>query len=102
SDTHKFRDPQMLFMRLKFLTFVAIALAMTGARIRAAASATEFVQTAVYRSPKTPGYSAWCTLWRTRDGQLRLAFQQVTGPVEDWKKRQNVTVILESKDEAKS
>jgi hypothetical protein len=31
-----------------------------------------------------------------------LAFQQVTGPAEDWKKRRNVTVILGSSDEAKS
>jgi hypothetical protein len=89
-------------MTLKFLTFVLIALAMNGARADAVTSATEFAQTTVYHSPETPGYSAWCTLWRTPGGQLRLAFQQVTGPVEDWKKRRNVTVILESNDQAKS
>src|SRR4029079_9753148 len=40
--------------------------------------------------------------WRARDGQLRVAFQQITGPVVDWKKRRNGTVILCSNDEAES
>lgn len=96
-------DPtHYLFMRLKFFIFAVIAIAVSGVHTEAATSATEFAQTTVYHSPQTPGYSAWCTLWRTPGGQLRLAFQQVTGPVEDWKKRRNVTVILESNDEAKS
>jgi hypothetical protein len=89
-------------MRSSVFTFAVIALAMNAAHVGAAASATEFAQTAIYHSPQTPGYTAWCTLWRTRDGQLRVAFQQITGPVEDWKKRRNVTVILGSDDEAKS
>jgi hypothetical protein len=79
-----------------------ILVAVNIARISASASASEFLQTAVYHSPQTPGYTAWCTLWRTRSGQLRLAFQQVTGPVENSQKRRNVTVILGSIDEAKS
>jgi hypothetical protein len=53
----------------------------------------------IYHSPQTPGYTAWCTLWRTREGELRLAFQQVTGPAEDIAKRTNVTVILGSADD---
>ena len=89
-------------MRLRLLTFAVCALAVGGASLVVAATTTEFVQTAVYHSPQTPGYTAWCKLWRTRDGNLRLAFQQVTGPVENWEKRQNVTIILESIDEAKS
>jgi hypothetical protein len=56
----------------------------------------------IYHSPQMPGYTAWCTLWRTKRGQLRIAFQQVTGPVENWEKRRNVTVILTSADEAKT
>src|SRR4051812_2934977 len=55
-------------------------------------------QQAIYHSPQTPGYTAWCNLWRTSKGELRLAFQQVTGPVENWSKRKNVTVILGSSD----
>ena len=89
-------------MPLRFLTLAVWVLVLNAARVGAAAPATDFVQTTIYHSPQTPGYTAWCKLWRTRDGQLRLAFQQVTGPVEDWKKRRNVTVILESTDEAKS
>ncbi len=89
-------------MRSSVFTFAVVALAMNAARVGAAASATEFAQTAIYHSPQAPGYTAWCTLWRARDGQLRVAFQQITGPVDDWKKRRNVTVILGSDDEAKS
>ena len=37
---------------------------------------------AIYHSPQTPGYTAWTTFWRTPAGELRLAFQQVTGPVK--------------------
>jgi hypothetical protein len=62
-------------------------------------AATDFAQRAIYHSPQTPGYSAWCTMWRAKDGGLRVAFQQVTGPIEDWAKRKNVTVILGSADE---
>ncbi|MBA2707450.1 MAG: exo-alpha-sialidase [Gemmatimonadaceae bacterium] len=53
----------------------------------------------IYHSPQTPGYTAWCALWREPKGELRLSFQQVTGPVEDWAKRKNVTVIVGSADE---
>ncbi len=53
----------------------------------------------IYHSPQSPGYTAWCTLWREPNGELRLAFQQVTGPVKEWSKRKNVTVILGSSDE---
>jgi hypothetical protein len=56
----------------------------------------------VYHSPETPGYTAWCTLWRTPKNELRVAFQQVTGPVADPAKRKNVTVILGSADEGTS
>ncbi|MEA2734456.1 MAG: hypothetical protein QOE14_907 [Humisphaera sp.] len=62
--------------------------------------AVEFESKPIYHSPQSPGYSAWCSLWRTPAGELRLAFQQVTGPVEDATKRKNVTVILASSDEA--
>src|SRR5438034_11676630 len=63
-------------------------------------TASDFAQTAIYHSPQTPGYTAWCALWRARDGGLRVAFQQVTGAVEDAAKRKNMTVILGSADEA--
>lgn len=56
----------------------------------------------IYHSPRTPGYTAWTTLWRTPAGELRLAFQQVTGPVKPVTERTNVTVILGSADEGKT
>ncbi len=61
--------------------------------------ATNFVQNNIYHSPQIPGYTSWTALWRTPKNELRLAFQQVTGPVDDWKKRTNVTAILGSKNE---
>jgi hypothetical protein len=60
----------------------------------------DFVRKTIYHSPQSPGYTAWCTLWRENAGGLRLAFQQVTGPVNEPHKRKNVTVILASNDEA--
>jgi hypothetical protein len=54
----------------------------------------------IYHSPQTPGYTAWATMWRTPTGELRLAFQQVTGPTEHWDQRTNVTILLGSVDEA--
>lgn len=62
--------------------------------------AKDFETKAIYHSPETPGYSSWCTLWSTSTGDLRLAFQQVTGPVDDWEKRQNETVVLGSDNKA--
>ncbi len=70
------------------------------AEILTRVKASEFTTQAIYHSPETPGYTAWCSLWRTPQDKLRVAFQQVTGPVEDWTKRKNVTVILGSADEA--
>lgn len=64
--------------------------------------ASDFEQHTIYHSPQTPGYTAWCTLWKDHDGSLRLAFQQVTGPVDQPDKRQNVTVVLESTDQGKN
>lgn len=64
--------------------------------------AIEYEEKAIYHSPETPGYTSWCTLWRTLDGELRLAFQQITGPVDKPDLRQNNTVIIGSADEAKS
>lgn len=61
-----------------------------------------FDQRSIYHSPQTPGYTAWCTLWKTRERALRLAFQQVTRPVEAPDKRQNVTVLLGSDDQGKT
>lgn len=63
-------------------------------------AATDFTQKTIYHSPEKPGYTAWCTLWRGKNGHLRLAFQQVTGPVENPQQRTNVTVLLESPDDA--
>ena len=65
-------------------------------------TATNFVQKTIYHSPETPGYSSWCTLWRTKNGQLRVTFQQVTGPVAAPQQRTNVTVIIGSSDEGKT
>jgi hypothetical protein len=62
--------------------------------------ASDFHQSSIYHSPQTPGYTAWCTLWRDPAGSLRLGFQQVTGPVADPHKRSNVTVLLGSDDGA--
>lgn len=64
-----------------------------------AVQASDFRTQVIYHSPETPGYTSWCTLWRTPADELRVAFQQVTGPVEDRTKRKNVTVILASTDE---
>ena len=61
-----------------------------------------FEQRTIYHSPQTPGYTAWCTLWLDPSGSLRLAFQQVTGPVAQPDKRANVTVLLTSKDNGKT
>jgi hypothetical protein len=65
-------------------------------------TATGFMQKNIYHSPETPGYTSWVTLWRAKDGHLRLALQQVTGPVADRPKRTNVTVLLDSKDDGLS
>ncbi|MEO6436754.1 MAG: sialidase family protein [Tepidisphaeraceae bacterium] len=62
--------------------------------------AIDFETKPIYHSPQTPGYTAWTTLWRNPRGELRLAFQQVTGPAEDWTRRKNVTIILGSADES--
>lgn len=62
-------------------------------------AATDFVQRTIYHSPQTPGYTSWCTLWRATNGHLRLAFLQITGPVEKPDQRTNATVILDSPDE---
>lgn len=63
-------------------------------------TASEFAQRTIYHSPQKPGYTSWCTLWRATNGHLRLAFQQVTGPVEKPGQRTNGTVILETRDSA--
>lgn len=95
---------------MKSATIIAaIAIAfIAAADLRAADSApirvkaTDFESHPIYHSPQTPGYTSWCTLWGDRRGELRLAFQQVTGQVEDWARRKNVTVILASADEART
>src|SRR5579859_6563269 len=76
----------------------AISLLITGTPpIRAMeVTATNFVQKNVYHSPETPGYTSWCTLWRAKAGHLRVAFQQITGPVAKPEQRTNATVILDS------
>ncbi len=79
---------------------LAIAVSAYGEAPSAArVTAREFATKPIYHSPQSPGYTAWTTLWRTPKDELRVAFQQVTGPVEDWAKRKNVTVILGSDDE---
>jgi hypothetical protein len=65
-------------------------------------TADQWRQEAIYHSPEHPGYSAWCTLWREPNGSLRLAFEQVTGPVADRLHRSIVTVLMGSDDEAKT
>ncbi|MBI4583004.1 MAG: exo-alpha-sialidase [Planctomycetes bacterium] len=83
------------------LGVIIAPLAVPGLPARAGEwTAIDFEQKTIYHSPQHPGYTAWCTLWRARDGHLRLAFQQVTGPVEKPEERTNVTVILDSPDEA--
>ena len=64
-------------------------------------SAVNFAQATIYHSPQSPGYTAWCTLWSDCDGSLRLAFQQVTGPVAEPQMRANVTVLLASRDQGR-
>jgi hypothetical protein len=83
---------------LCFSTIAGQALAASAPHVQASA----FEQHTIYHSPQTPGYTAWCTLWKDHDGSLRLAFQQVTGPVDQPDKRQNVTVVLESTDRGKT
>lgn len=81
-------------------TLAAIFTLATGAPTACAVevTATNFVQKNIYHSPETPGYTSWCTLWRAKDGHLRVAFQQVTGPVAKPQQRTNVTVIIDSAD----
>lgn len=69
---------------------------------RSTVQAKDFRQTRIYHSPAARGYTAWCTLWRGSDGIIRLAFEQVTGPVAEPRKRENVTFLLESRDEART
>lgn len=82
------------------LACLAMSLSAWAGTSQAVAVKEASPQKAIYHSPQTPGYTAWTTLWRDPKGELRLAFQQVTGPVEEWSKRKNVTVILGSADEA--
>jgi hypothetical protein len=96
--------------RAALLTLIALLVAAPARACAGAGAGAEtrtpppravgFESRPIYHSPQTPGYSAWCTLWRTRGGELRLAFQQVTGPADDWTKRTNVTVILGSDEQA--
>lgn len=88
--------------RVFILGVVALTMHWNVGCVAADVTVADFSQQAIYHSPETPGYTAWCALWRTPDGQLRVAFQQVTGPVEKWEERRNVTVILGSNDEATS
>ena len=89
---------------MKRVFVISLCLVLLAGVVRADAPPTVTVASQepakpIYHSSQTPGYTAWCNLWRTPKGELRLAFQQVTGPVEDWTKRKNVTVILGSSDE---
>ncbi len=91
------------FRRGKFSSACIFAVAtvlITGASSARAIEvvATNFVQKNIYHSPETPGYTAWCALWRAKDEHLRVAFQQVTGPVTNRNQRTNATVILDSPD----
>ncbi len=90
----------MPFRLAGLLASFAAAVSAAGPIFPAGVTATGFAQRTIYHSPHTPGYTAWCTLWRSKDGHLRLAFQQVTGPVDRPAERKNVTVILDSPDEA--
>src|SRR3954471_12993722 len=95
---------------LHSLTVICIAASAAAAASPPARASTvavtDFHSHRIYHSPQSPGYSAWCTLWgrkgRDADGALRLAFQQVTGPVDDPAKRVNVTIVMGSDDEAKT
>jgi len=94
-----------LFTRLSTASLLLCFSAMV-ARAPAASEPhvqpSNFEQHAIYHSPQTPGYTAWCTLWKDHDGSLRLAFEQVTGPVAEPDKRKNVTVELVSTDQGKN
>ncbi len=80
--------------------FVLGLRALAAPAVAGELAAADFTQRTIYHSPQTPGYTSWCTLWCTTNGHLRLAFQQVTGPVDKPDQRTNVTVILESPDSA--
>jgi hypothetical protein len=41
----------------------------------------------VYHSPQTPGYTSWAGIWTMLDGEVRLSFTQVTGPIGGWRQR---------------
>src|SRR2546423_1041300 len=64
-------------------------------------AAGRFSMRTVSRSPTAPGYTAWGTLWRNRVGELRVAFQEVTGPVEHVEQRTMVTVVLDGGEDAR-
>lgn len=87
-------------MIIRWLPLLACAFASTAHAL--SVSVEGFTQKTIYHSPQTPGYSAWCTLWQDPPGKLNLAFQQVTGPVADPKKRTDVTVLLSSADAGKT
>src|SRR5579862_5657315 len=90
----------MTLMLSSRFALAAISLLITGTPpVRAMeVTATNFVQKNIYHSPETPGYTSWCTLWRAKDGHLRIALQQVTGPVTNPQQRTNLTVIIDSQD----
>ena len=99
-EDHMRRGRVIALVAVVWLLPIASGRAETSLPVRVTAS--EFKAHPIYHSPQTPGYTAWCALWRTPKDELRLAFQQVTGPVEDWAKRKNATIILGSADEGET
>lgn len=87
---------------LVIAAFLPVGCGVAAASTEPRVIASDFAQKTIYHSPQTPGYTAWCTLWKDHDGALRLAFQQVTGPVGAPDKRHNVTVLLGSNDQGKT
>ena len=68
-------------MRHSIACFFATTMIFATGACAVEVIATHFVQKNIYHSPETPSYTAWCNLWRAKDGHLRVAFQQVTDPV---------------------
>ncbi len=45
-------------------------------------TAERFSRKTIYHSPQTPGYTCWVGAWVMPDGNLMVAFDQATGPLE--------------------
>lgn len=76
-----------------FALLSSIAVGSLGAEL--VVEAIDYSERIIYRSPQTPGFTEWVSLWQLPDGRLRCSFLQLTGSNE---KPLASFPLLESKD----